>query len=244
MVKRSGNIGAALRRAAVALGAAGCMAPGAASAATAYAAMAPVGDYLMADRAEEIALARSAAPAAISGDAEVLVLGPHGYATAAPGKNGFVCLVQRSWFSGLADGEFWNPKERSPICFNRQGARSVLPLFLKRTEWALAGVSRDEMVARTKAGLAVGQFSAPEVGALTYMMSKDGYLNDDAHGPWHPHLMFFLPRMAAADWGANLHGSPVIGADGGVEPYTIFFVPVAHWSDGSPDGIPGAPHAM
>jgi hypothetical protein len=40
-----------------------------------YPAMAPVDRYLMANRDTEIALARSAAPAAISRDAELLVLG-------------------------------------------------------------------------------------------------------------------------------------------------------------------------
>jgi hypothetical protein len=50
----------------------------------------------MADRNAEIALARSAAPDAISRDAEVLVLGRNGYQTAVTGKNGFVCVVERS----------------------------------------------------------------------------------------------------------------------------------------------------
>ena len=117
---------------------------GEARAATPYPAMAPVADYLMADRNAEIALARSAAPASVSADAEVLVLGPKGYVSAAPGKNGFVCLASRSWFSGFNDDGFWNPKENGPICFNRQAARSVLPTFLTRTTWAMAGVSRLE----------------------------------------------------------------------------------------------------
>ncbi len=44
----------------------------------AYAAMAPVDAYLIADRNSEIALARSAAPASISDGAEVMVLGTGG----------------------------------------------------------------------------------------------------------------------------------------------------------------------
>jgi hypothetical protein len=65
---------------------------------TPYPIMAPLGQYLM-ERNAEIAVARSAAPAAISNDATVLVFGPKGYETAATGKNGFVCLVERSWTS-------------------------------------------------------------------------------------------------------------------------------------------------
>ena len=60
-----------------------------------YPSMAPVEQYLMTDRNAEIALARSAAPEAISRDATILVLGRHGYETAVEGKNGFVCAVER-----------------------------------------------------------------------------------------------------------------------------------------------------
>jgi hypothetical protein len=206
--------------------------------------MAPLEQYLMADKAAEIALARSAAPPAISGKAEILVLGPTRYETAVKGSNGFVCLVQRSWFSGLDDKEFWNPKERAPICLNAQGARSVLSTFLKRTDWVLAGVPRAEMISRTKAERAAGTIPVPETGVITYMQSKDGYLSDEAHGPWHPHLMFFLPPIDAAEWGANLPGAPVMGAGGGLEPWTLFFVPVPRWSDGTLDQNPPMAHDM
>lgn len=81
---------------------------------TPYAKMAPVDQYLMADRAAEIALARSAAPESISHDAEVQVLGRHGFETAVKGTNGFVCIVGRSWTSA-ADADFWNPKVRVPM---------------------------------------------------------------------------------------------------------------------------------
>src|SRR6266852_5386944 len=64
-----------------------------------YASMAPLDQYLMADRNAEIALARSAAPDAISGDAKIMILGRHGYETAVEGKNGFVCVVERGWMS-------------------------------------------------------------------------------------------------------------------------------------------------
>jgi hypothetical protein len=200
-----------------------------------YPAMAPLDQYLMADQAAEIAQARAAAPPSISNDAEVMVLGPKGYFTAAKGTNGFVCMVQRAWFSGLNDAEFWNPKERSPICFNPQGVRSVMPLFLERTGWVLAGASKDEIIARTKAEVAAGTFPTPEIGVITYMQAKNGYLNDQAHGPWRPHLMFFLPRTSPEDWGANLPGSPVFGGGDGIQPYILLFVPVARWSDGTPD---------
>ena len=69
---------------------------------TPYPNMAPVEQYLM-EPSAEIALARSAAPESISRDAEVMVLGRHGYETSVQGKNGFVCMVERSWTSPIDD---------------------------------------------------------------------------------------------------------------------------------------------
>ena len=101
---------------------------------TPYASMAPLDQYLVADRNAEIALARSAAPEAISRDADVLVMGRHGYETAVKGKNGFVCVVERGWmgpFNGDNAANFWNPKVRGPVCYNPPAARSILPLTYK-----------------------------------------------------------------------------------------------------------------
>jgi len=198
----------------------------------AYPAMAPVEQYRVASASEEIALSRSAAPPSISGDASVLTLGDHGYETTLRGKNGFVCLVERSWAAGFDDAEFWNPKLRAPICFNPAAARTVLPAYLERTEWAIAGVSRADMINRTSAELAANRIATPEPGAVAFMMSKQGYLGDLA-GHWHPHLMFFFAHTEVVDWGADLHGSPVFAARGDSEPITTFFVLVPTWSDGT-----------
>lgn len=199
----------------------------------AYLSMAPVVQYRMAPQSEEIALARSAAPMSISGNADVLTLGSHGYETAVKGRNGFVCVVERSWGAAINDPQFWNPKVRAPTCFNPAAARSVLAGYLERTGWVLAGVSRSGMLARTKAALAANALLAPEPGAMCYMMSKQGYLSD-ADGHWHPHLMFFLAHSDSAAWGANLDGSPILAAQGDPEPVTTFLVPVTKWSDGTP----------
>jgi hypothetical protein len=198
----------------------------------AYPTPAPLEQYRMASRADEIALARSAAPASVSSRAEVLTLGAQGYDTAVKGDNGFVCLVLRAWASGFGDAGFWNPRMRGPICYNPAAARSVLPTDLRRAQWALAGASKARMLERTKAAIAAHEIGPPEVGAMSYMMSKDGYLND-RDGHWHPHLMFLLPRMAPAAWGANLAGAAVMADDSSLEPLTVFFVPVPRWSDGT-----------
>ena len=199
-----------------------------------YPAMAPVEQYRVASVTEEVALARSAANVAVSGDAEVMVLGSHGYETAAKGTNGFVCLVERSWATNFDDPQFWNPKLRAPHCFNAAAARSVMPAYLKRTELVLSGLPKDQVEARMKEAVATKVIGVPEEGAMCYMMSKQGYLNDSA-GHWHPHVMFFLPTTEAAKWGANLDGSPVYAAQGAPEPVTTFMVPVTTWSDGTVD---------
>ena len=199
---------------------------------TPYPAMAPIEQYRVASVAEEVALARSAANAAVSGDAEVMVLGSRGYETAAKGTNGFVCLVERSWATNFDDPQFWNPKLRAPHCFNSAAARSVMPAYLKRTELVLSGLPKDQVEARMKEAVATKIIGAPEQGAMCYMMSKQGYLNDH-DGHWRPHLMFFLPTTDAASWGANLDGSQVFAAQGNPEPVTIFMVPVTTWSDGT-----------
>lgn len=198
-----------------------------------YPAMAPVAKYQVVSSSEEVALARSAAPKSISGGAEVLTLGDHGYETTMKGKNGFVCLVERSWGAGFDDAEFWNPKIRAPICLNPAAARTVLPGYLERTEWILAGSSKSDMIARTRAAIAANRFVMPEPGAMCYMMSKQGYLSD-ADGHRHSHLMFFLAHTDGTAWGANLEGSPIVAAQGDPEPVTTFLVPVTKWSDGTP----------
>jgi hypothetical protein len=201
---------------------------------TLYPSMAPVDQYLMADRDSEIALARSAAPDSISRDAEVLVLGRHGYETAVQGKNGFVCIVERAWTSPIDDPGFWNPKLRGPLCLNAAAARTYLPRTIKRTDLILAGRTKAQMVETMAAAIDNKELPAMEPGAMCYMLSKQGYLSDQG-GHWHPHLMFFVSQSDPAAWGAGLPGSPILAFNDTWEHLITFLVPVRQWSDGSPD---------
>lgn len=132
----------------------------------------------MMDRDAEMTLARSAAPPSVSQDAEILVLGPLGYESVAAGKNGFVCVVQRSWTAGIDVPDFWNPKLRAPICFNPPAVRSYLPQTIKKSEWILTGRSKAQMFDDLKSALARKESPAAEFGAMCYMMSRQGYLGD------------------------------------------------------------------
>jgi hypothetical protein len=201
---------------------------------TPYPSMAPLDQYLM-ERNAEIDLARSAAPESISRDADVMVLGRHGYETVVRGKNGFVCMVQRSWTAGSDDPDFWNPRLRAANCFNPPAARTYLPNTIKRTELVLAGKSKAQMFEGIKAAFDNKELPALESGAMCYMMSKQSYLGD-RNGHWHPHLMIFVPLMDPAVWGSGLPGSPVIlGVKDTPDRMTVFLIPVAKWSDGTAD---------
>jgi hypothetical protein len=196
-----------------------------------YPSMAPLDQYMMARQAE-IALAQSAAPESISRDAEVLVLGPHGYETAVKGTNGFVCMVLRSWIAGTDDPDFWNPKIRAAICFNPPAPRSYLPLTIRKTELILAGQSKTQTSDRVKAAFDKKELSIPESGAMYYMMSKHSYLSDN-DGHCNPHLMFFVAQTDAVTWGADLPGSPILASKDTLDRLTVFLVPVGKWSDGT-----------
>lgn len=198
-----------------------------------YPVMAPLNEYLMPDENSEIALARSAAPASISGGAEVMVLGRDGYRVAVKGTNGFLCVVERSWGASTDDPAFWSPKVRAPICFNPAAAKTFAPIFLMKTKLVLAGKSKTEIVQSIASALDGKELPALEPGAMCYMLSKQQYLGDAAKN-WHPHLMFFVSGGAAKSWGADLPGSPVMASDDPEERATIFMVWVANWSDTTP----------
>lgn len=201
---------------------------------TPYPKMAPLDQYLIADRNAEIALARSAAPESISGKAEVMILGRSGFEIAVPGTNGFVCIVERSWDSAIGAPNFWNPKLRGPDCFNNAAAKSYLPIVLMKTRLALAGKSQAQIKEAIQVAFNRKKLPPIERGAMGYMMSPKGYLDDQARN-WHPHLMFFVPLALRKAWSADLPGSPILSSDDAPDHLTIFMIPVARWSEGTPD---------
>src|SRR5262249_33464740 len=153
-----------------------------------YPNMAPIDQYLMADRNAEIALAKTAAPGAISNSAEIMILERQGFKTAVKGTNGFVCFVDRSWSAPFGEPEYWNPRIRGPVCLNPPAARSYLPITLARTRLALAGKSSTEIRDAMDSAFDKKELPALEPGTMSYMLSKQGFLGDQA-GHFHPHLM-------------------------------------------------------
>lgn len=198
---------------------------------TGHPGMAPIAQYLM-PRDAEISLARSAAPQSISKDAEIFLLTRTGYQAAVRGKNGFVCMVSRSWFAAFGDPDFWSPRVRAPICYNAVAALSQIPEAIKRTQVALASGSESRILESLKAAIRSGELPVAQAGSLAYMMSKETYFNHRTTY-WRPHLMFFVPETDPKSWGAGLAQSPVLGVDNPPEHLTVFLIPLSRWSDGT-----------
>jgi len=210
-----------------------------AQAPNAYPTMAPISKYLIPSAADEIAMARSAAPPSVSAHAEVLVLTKTGYVVAAKGSNGWVCFVGRMWSAGFDDPEFWNWHGRGPACLNPPAVQSVLPQEIALTNWAIAGDTREQIAKKAQAAYASHQFTNPAPDSFALMLSKEGYLNDEVAGPWHPHVMLLIAYDRMATWAAGFAGSPIIAPPPNFrryQPVTIA-IPVHRWSDGSLDHV-------
>jgi len=195
--------------------------------------MASFDHYLIPDRNAEITLARSAAPESISRDAEIYVLKPGGYEVAVKGKNGFACVVDRSWMLPFDDPEFWNPAVRLPVCLNPPAARSHLPLTVKTTALVLAGLSKTRISEGIKIAFDKNELPLPESGSMCYMMSKQQNFGPK-FGNADPHLMFWFPQKDHMNWGAEFSGTPVDVHQYSPQPITEFAISVSKWSDGRP----------
>lgn len=211
---------------------------------TRYPHMAPLKEYLM-ERDAEIALARSAAPEAISREATVLVLGPNGFETAVRGSNGFVCMVQRVGSGAIDWPEFWSPKIRAAECLNPVAARTMVPIYEMKTRLVLAGDAPEDIYNKIEAAFSRGELPALEPGAMSYMMSKYSYLTDSGSHDM-AHVMFYVSIADPGLWGAGRPKSPVGSADywfnsaglsgkfKGLPTIRVFTVKVPWWSDGTP----------
>lgn len=237
------------KRAAVATALLGCAAAGARAQSspqpTNRSGAAPFAEYLM-SRSAEIALARSAAPEAISKNATVLVLTRQGWQTAVQGSNGFVCLVERSWTSSIDFKEVWNAKIRGADCLNPAAARTMIPIFKELTRLTLAGATMRQRVEGLRAAYARKAIPALAPGALGYMMSRQSYLTDaPPHNLAHV-MMFTATRGASVQWGASLPHVPLLAASNwfptathtrrlelSLPPLDVLVIAVPDWSDGT-----------
>jgi hypothetical protein len=208
-----------------------------------YPKMAPIEEYLM-NRDAEIAMARTAAPGAISKEATVLVLTRHGWETAVKGTNGFVCMVERGWTNDIDFPEIWNPKIKGADCINPAAAQTILPIVNKLTEMTLAGDSVKERIVAVQAAFAKKETPPLEPGAMGYMMSKESYLSDNPPSNFSHLMLFLATRKMDSEWGGWLPHVP-LGSSSywfpdppnenplaqELPPLRVLYVAVPSWSD-------------
>jgi hypothetical protein len=186
--------------------------------------------YLM-EPGAEIALARSAAPPAISDSASVWVLEPGGFTSAVKGSNGFVCYVARSMASSPRRGDgtlvqgFFNPAIRAPHCMSSEAVRSVGAWHALMTRLALSGFTQAAVDSTVRVALTSGALTPPRSFAIAYMWSPHQHLGANV-GAWKPHMMIYAPFATQASVGENqLLGDGPQVLDGGT-PWAVMVVPV------------------
>jgi hypothetical protein len=190
----------------------------------------PLERYLMPKDAE-VALARSAAPASISGRATIRILTASGFQTVAQGDNGFVCMVMRGWSAPTyTPAQFRNlvydPDVRAPICFDPEAARTVMPYYELRTRLGMEGRTPDEIASALESAVVKGALPERARVSFGYMWSADQHLGPGI-GHWHPHMMVFAPYYTNAMLGATDFGTPqpFVSDDGGT-PFAVTVIPV------------------
>ena len=186
--------------------------------------------YLM-PQADEIALARSAAPANISERASIKVLTRSGFEVAQQGDNGSVCMVMRGFSAPTySPAQFrdlvYDPTVRAPICFTPAAVKTAMPYYELRTKLALQGKSPEEIAAGVEAAYAKGELPKRDEVTFAYMWSAKQNLASGI-GHWHPHVMVFAPYYENSMVGGNPFGSPLpqLTDDAGT-PFAVVVIPV------------------
>jgi hypothetical protein len=190
----------------------------------------PLSEYLM-PKADEMRLAKSAAPAAIADRASIKVLTSGGYVVAHTGDSGAVCLVMRGFtaptFTPAAFRDIvYDPTIRAPICFMPEAVRVVLPYYELRTALAMQGKTPDDIATGIQAAYKSGKLPRRDQVTFAYMWSAHQHLGPGIDA-WRPHMMVFAPNLDNAMLGGNAFGGPLpaVTDDGGT-PFSVLVIPV------------------
>jgi hypothetical protein len=189
----------------------------------------PLAQYLM-PREAEVTLARTAAPANISGKATIKVLTASGFQVVKEGENGFVCMVMRAWSAPTYSPPpfrdlVYDPTVRAPICFNPEAVRSVVPYYELRSKLGMAGKTPDQIAMGIEAAYARGELPKRESASFAYMWSAEQHLGPVGH--YHPHMMVFSPYATNPQLGDNDYKLPIpfVSDDAGT-PFAVVVIPV------------------
>ncbi len=169
------------------------------------------GKVLMIPRDLEIRLAVSALPAHLREGAGVWVLGAEGYTKVKNAGNPFTCIVSRR------GGNFY------PVCFDEEGARTILPAFMDDATLRLKGMNEEEIQRRMADRFAEGVYRPPARPGIAYMLSPATYLLQNGRlAPTVAHVMFYAPYLTDADIGGEMGRSPFVDRPG---PHGMIIVP-------------------
>jgi ketosteroid isomerase-like protein len=180
---------------------------------------------------QEVALAMSGAPAAVSANATIYAVRDGRVITLRAGKHSASCMVSRDLHPGSV----------YPMCFDAEASRTLLQRELLQNRLRTEGKSEDDVRAATAEAYARGTLKEPTRIAVTYMMSPRQVLFSSPSasgvraGRWWPHLMISAPKLDAATLGLDADAqteSFSVDSDGDTRKQLIVKVP--HWSDGSP----------
>lgn len=179
---------------------------------------------------EEVTLAMSAAPAEISGRAEIYTVKDGHRVRIRTGTNGCACMVARDLHRGSA----------YPICFDVEGSRTLLWQQLMELELRAKGKSESEVQKAVRNAYETGQLKKPDGMTVAYMMSPQQVLYSSPEasgrkvGAWWPHLMIHHPSITRQSLGLPEAGDAAgfsVSDEGGRQEL-IVKLPV--WSDGTP----------
>ena len=176
----------------------------------------------------QIELAASAAPAEVSRNATIYVLGAHGYEKAREGTNGFSCMVDREYVTTM-----------EPECFDAEGSRTTMVARLRTEELRAQGRPENDVKAEIEAAYKAGRFVAPSKPGIVYMMSSENWVFDPEskkiiHFPGH--LMFYAPYMTAKDLGYEKDASLPYLVHPGAPDALMIVVPQSAGSSSSASG--------
>ena len=176
------------------------------------------------EREEELAAALEAGPPGIQAEAGVYVLTDSGYELARESRNGFHCIVQRSF-----------PDTFEPQCLDAEGSATLLHRMLLRGNLRMSGASSEEIDRATDQAWSDGTLRAPARTGINYMLSQRNRVPVDEVGtviPYRPHVMFYAPYLTTEDLGVEMGpGIPAFVVNEG-KPTGYIIVPVPTPEDG------------
>ena len=143
----------------------------------------------------EIAAAREGAPKHVSENARILVWQGGRYVEKVKGSNDFTCLV-------------WADKQGTfePSCLNTAATKAILPLYEFQRSMLEKNQSIDAIHSNIAKKAQLGEFSAPEPGAVVYMMSQRNKFYLHGKGELvsvEPHIMLYYPKLEQRTLGFN-----------------------------------------